>query len=62
VDRFLTDYGRLSVLTGSVWGGLTVFANIHLYSLIFAYIPHIHYFLQSAGKVKIGILVKCQKS
>ena len=25
MDRFLTDYGRLSVLTGSVWGGPTVY-------------------------------------
>src|SRR5260364_147588 len=36
-----------------------LFAYFRLYSLIFAYI---HYYLQSAREVRIGVLVKCQNS
>src|SRR5260364_12927 len=38
---------------------LLIFTHIRPYSLIFV---HIHYFLQSAREVRIGVLVKCWNS
>ena len=46
-------------ITKKKWKQKKINYYIRLYSIIFT---HIRYFLQSAGEVRIGVLVKCQNS